>query len=58
MKGSFKLGKIDDISVYIHWTFSLLILFIVYVNYNKKSFCYADERALWGSRKYRKIIYA
>ena len=33
MKGSFKLGKIDDISVYIHWTFSLLILFIVYVNY-------------------------
>ncbi len=33
MKGSFKLGKIDDISVYIHWTFSLLLLFIVYVNY-------------------------
>ncbi len=33
MKGSFKLGKIDEINVYIHWTFSLLILFIVYVNY-------------------------
>lgn len=33
MKGSFKLGKISGIGLFIHWTFSLLILFIVYVNY-------------------------
>jgi Zn-dependent protease/predicted transcriptional regulator len=33
MKGAFKLGKIAGISLFIHWTFSLLILFIVYVNY-------------------------
>lgn len=33
MKGTFKLGKIAEIGIFIHWTFSLLILFIVYVNY-------------------------
>lgn len=33
MKGSFKLGNISGIGLFIHWTFSLLILFIVYVNY-------------------------
>jgi hypothetical protein len=30
MKGTFKLGKVV---VFIHWTFSLLIVFIVYINY-------------------------
>lgn len=33
MKGSLKLGKIAGIGLYIHWTFSLLIAFIIFVNY-------------------------
>jgi len=33
MKGAFKLGKIAGIGLFIHWTFSLLIVFIVYINY-------------------------
>lgn len=33
MKGAFKLGKIAGIGLFIHWTFSLLILFIVYINH-------------------------
>jgi Zn-dependent protease len=30
MKGTFKLGKVAGIDLFIHWTFSLLIVFIVY----------------------------
>lgn len=33
MKGSFKLGNIAGIDVFLHWTFSLLIIYIVYINY-------------------------
>ena len=33
MKGSFKLGNIAGIDVFLHWTFSLLILYIIYINY-------------------------
>ncbi len=33
MKGSFKLGNIAGIGIFIHWTFSILIAFIVFSNY-------------------------
>jgi hypothetical protein len=28
MKGTFKLGKVAGIDLFIHWTFSLLIVFM------------------------------
>lgn len=35
MRGSIKLGSISGIGVFIHWTFSLLILFIIYSSYRQ-----------------------
>ena len=33
MKGSFKLGSIAGIGIFIHWSFSLIIAYIIYSNY-------------------------
>lgn len=45
MKGSFKLGNIAGIGIFIHWTFSILIAFIIFVNYKTG---YNAEQMVWS----------
>lgn len=45
MKGTFKLGKVAGISLFIHWTFSLLIAFIIFINYRTG---YNAVQILWS----------
>ena len=45
MKGSFKLGNIAGIGVFIHWSFTLLIAYIVYSNYRAG---HNAEQIIWS----------
>lgn len=45
MKGSFKLGNIVGIGIFIHWTFSLLIAYIIFSNYRAG---YTTEQIVWS----------
>ena len=45
MKGSFKLGSIAGIAVFIHWTFSILIAYIIVTNYRAGQ---SVEQILWS----------
>lgn len=45
MKGSFKLGTIAGIGVFVHWTFSILIAFIIFSNYRAG---HSTEQILWS----------
>ena len=45
MKGSFKLGSIAGIGIFIHWSFTLLIAYIVYSNYRSG---HNAEQIMWA----------
>ena len=45
MKGSFKLGSIAGIGIFIHWSFTLLIAYIVYSNYRAG---HNAEQIIWA----------
>ncbi|MET0758894.1 MAG: site-2 protease family protein [Flavobacterium sp.] len=45
MKGSFKIGNIAGINLFIHWTFSILIAYIVFSNYRAGQ---STEQIIWS----------
>jgi Zn-dependent protease len=45
MKGLFRLGRVAGIGIFMHWTFVLLIAFIVIVNYKNGQ---SPEQILWS----------
>ena len=45
MKGSYKIGNIAGIGIFIHWTFSLLIVFIIFSNYRAGQ---SAEQIIWS----------
>lgn len=45
MKGSFKLGNIAGIGIFIHWTFAFLIIYIIFSNYRQG---HNAEQILWS----------
>lgn len=44
MKGSLKLGNIAGIGIFIHWTFTLLIFYIIFSNYRAG---HSGEQIVW-----------
>lgn len=45
MKGAFKIGSIAGINLFIHWTFSILIAYIVFSNYRAGQ---STEQIIWS----------